>query len=368
MSSAWKGGWGSTACGHEARDLVSPARLQVGAAFPMFVGCGRSGTTLVRAIFDSHPDLAVTHHAQFIVDMGQRRRRYETDHGLVTERFLADLFASHRYPLLNLTEASVRQLFEEPTPSYPDAVRRVLELYAHSQGKSRYGDKTPGHVLRIDLLAGLFPEARFVHVIRDGRSSWLGYRDRGFGPQSLPDAAFNWKGRVLRGRRAGQALGPDRYHEIRYEDLVEDPHASLQPLCAFLGLPFDESMLRFHERSDHVLAGMGASGRMAFENVSRPVTAGMRAWRDGLSDEELQVFEAIAGDLLADLGYERAGAAPSAAQRLVVARSWAQWQGRRASFQVLRLARRLHLGATARPDDWGHAQPTSLPGEVAPEE
>lgn len=333
-----------------------------GGSFPMFVGCGRSGTTLVRAIFDSHSQLAVAHHAQFIVEMGRRRRRYETVHGLVTERFLTDLFASHRFPLLQVPEATVREAFIRPVPSYAGAVRRVLGLYAEHQGKPRYADKTPGHVLRIGLLGELFPEARFVHVIRDGRSSWLGYRERGFGPQTLADAAFNWKGRVLRGRRAGKALGEGRYREVRYEDLVERPEETLRPLCAFLDLEYEPNMLQFHERADTVLAGMGGSGRTAFENVARPLTQGLRDWRGELAPEDLELFDAIAGDLLADLGYERTGSADSLAARGAVARGWLQWQGRRGRFQVTRLQRRLGLASSATPvDDWGHSQPRSRP-------
>jgi hypothetical protein len=339
------------------RDDQSNAR-----SFPMFVGCGRSGTTLVRAIFDSHSQLAVAHHAQFIVTMGRHRRRYEDVHGLRTGVFLADLFASHRFPLLQLSEDEVRHSFEEPTPSYADAVRRVLHLYAARQGKPRYADKTPGHVLRMGLLGELFPESRFVHVIRDGRSSWLGYRERGFGPQSLADAAFNWKGRVLRGRRAGLALGTSRYREVRYEDLVEHPEATLEPLCAFLGLVYEPEMLRYHERAETVLAGMGASGRSAFENVSRPLTKGMREWRQELSGEEQALFDAIAGDLLGELGYERTPSTATAPVKLNVARHWLEWQERRVRFQVTRVTRRLDRGPAGKPDaDWGHSQPKSRP-------
>ncbi|MDQ3304490.1 MAG: sulfotransferase [Actinomycetota bacterium] len=337
--------------------LASPFRER---SFPMFVGCGRSGTTLVRAIFDSHSQLAVAHHAQFIVTMGRQRRRYEDVHGLHTEPFLANLFASHRFPLLQLSEDEVRQAFQEPTPSYADAVRRVLRLFAVNQGKPRYADKTPGHVVRIGLLSELFPEARFVHVIRDGRSSWLGYRERGFGPQSLADAAFNWKGRVLRGRTAGFALGPSRYQEVRYEDLVEDPEATLEPLCRFLDLQYEPGMLAYHERVETVLAGMGTSGRTAFENIAQPLTKGMRDWRQELSVEEQELFDAIAGELLDELGYERTPGAASASLKLDVVRHWLDWQQRRTRFQLTRLSRRLGRRPTNAPDaDWGHSQPKS---------
>lgn len=326
----------------------------------MFVGCGRSGTTLIRAMFDSHSQLAVTHHAQFIVTMGRRRGAYEGEDGFRTERFLADLFASHRFPLLRLDETAVRKELADAPATYPDAVRRVLGLYARQEGKSRYGDKTPGHVVRIALLADLFPEARFVHIVRDGRNSWLGYRDRGFGPTTLADAAFNWKGRVSRGRAAGLALGQHRYQEVRYEDLVDRPAETLAPLCRFLDLEFEDDMLRYYERADSVLAGMGSAGRVAFEGVTHQPTRGLRDWRSALSRDELALFDAIAGDLLHELGYERAEINRSPSTRVAVGRAWLGWQGRRAGFQLKAVTRRLSKRSPQHDDvEWGHVQPKS---------
>lgn len=355
----------SLRCGNGQTEAMSSSPQAHGVPpFPMFVGCGRSGTTLVRAIFDSHSQFAVSHHAQFIVDMAKRRRRYEDLHGLRTGPFLTDLFASHRFPLLQVPEDEIRRELASPTPSYPDAVRRVLALYARRQAKARFGDKTPGHVVHITLLATLFPEACFVHVVRDGRSSWLGYRDRGFGPQSLPDAALNWRSRVLRGRRAGLALGPTRYREVRYEDLVEQPETVIGDLCPFLGLEYEDDMLRYHERAEAVLAGMGDAGREAFENVARPLTQGLRDWRTELSADDLALFDVLAGDVLAELGYERAG--DGARRAPVVARHWLDWQRRRATVRVEGAARRVrgrpHGGADA---DWGHSQPKSRPSNSA---
>ena len=329
--------------------------------FPMFVGCGRSGTTLVRAIFDSHSQLAVAHHAQFIVTMGRQRRRYETSQGLDVKRFCDDLFASPRFVHLQLAPEDVRSALEGGVPSLADGLRAVLALFAAAQGKSRYADKTPGHVVRIRLLADLFSEARFVHIIRDGRNSWVGYRDRGFGPKTVGDAAYNWKGRVGRGRRAGLALGADRYHEVRYEELVEKPSETLQRVCRFLDLRFEESMLHYHERAETVLAGLAPPDRADFENVFRPLTKGMRDWRTEMSESEQATFHAIAGDLLAELGYELPEGhrrRRDGAQWAEVSRHWMGWQARRAAFRATLLRRRLGL---AQPSPAAPSQPKSRP-------
>ena len=329
--------------------------------FPMFVGCGRSGTTLVRAIFDSHSELAVAHHAQFIVTMGRRRRRYEGPGGLDAGRFCKDLFASPRFAHLQLEPDDVRAALRDGVPDFAEGVRRVLALFASSQGKSRYADKTPGHVVRIPLLAELFPEARFVHIIRDGRNSWVGYRDRGFGPKTVGDAAYNWVGRVGRGRRAGLALEPHRYHEVRYEELLDSPAETLERVCGFLELNFEESMLRYHERAETVLSGLAPADRADFENVFRPLTKGMRDWRTEMSEPEQATFHAIAGDLLAELGYEVPEGhrrEHGTADRLAISRRWLGWQSRRAAFRLTLLRRRLGLAA---PSPAAPSQPSSRP-------
>ncbi|MGH9156427.1 MAG: sulfotransferase family protein [Acidimicrobiales bacterium] len=336
--------------------MTAPTPTPAVAPLPMFVGCGRSGTTLVRAIFDSHSQLAVAHHAQFIVSMGRHRRRYEGIHGLRRERFLSDLFASHRFAHLQLNRDEVRDLFATPVPSFPTAVRRVLAHFAERQGKTRYADKTPGHVVRIQLLSELFGEARFVHIIRDGRNSWVGYRDRGFGPKTVADAAFNWKGRVARGRCAGLALGPERYLEVRYEELVERPAETLDPVCRFLGLEFEESMLGYHERAGAILAGLDPADRGDFENLFRPLTKGVRDWRTEMSSSEQAVFDAIAGELLADLGYERSRPAARATAKVDVARGWLGWQARRVAFRTTLVGRRLSKRGS---QDQPKSEPTS---------
>ena len=99
--------------------------------FLFVVGCGRSGTTVLRTILDAHPELAVTHESQFIVPLGIRRRRYEHPDGLDVDRFIRDLLADAGVRAnLGLDEVWVREALATPVADYPDAVRRVFAAYA----------------------------------------------------------------------------------------------------------------------------------------------------------------------------------------------------------------------------------------------
>ncbi len=194
--------------------------------FPFFVGCGRSGTTLVRALVDAHPDMAIPPESHFVVAEAPRRGAAFDPAG-----FVAALAASDRFALWGLDRDAVAAAVATAPGGYPAAVRAVFGLWADRAGKPRYGDKTPGYVVHVPVIAGLFPEAVIVHVIRDGRDVAASFVELGWAA-SAEEAARHWALRVRRGRRAGRELAAGRYHELRYEDLVADPEAALRAVCA----------------------------------------------------------------------------------------------------------------------------------------
>jgi hypothetical protein len=304
-----------------------------GAPFPFFVGCGRSGTTLLRAMFNAHPDMAVPDEVAFML-------RYSRPHRAVEygwpRRFdaarCADLIvADSSFRRWALTEEEARDALRDPPPvSFPAAIRLLYGRVAALAGKTRYADKTPMHVLHLRRLGRLFPEARFVHVLRDGRDVATSYATTAWGPQTVEESAVRWRRSVRRGQRGGRRLGPDRYREVRYEALVADPEAQLRTLCGFLHLDWDDAMLRYHEQAEDVITATRFPD--AHQRLLLPPTPGLRDWRRDMAPHEVARFEAIAGPVLDELGYGASGRAPVgrrlAAGRYVVAaratRAWAE--------------------------------------------
>ena len=278
--------------------------------FVFVVGCGRSGTTVLRTVLDSHPDLAVSHEGRFVYPLSRHRDRYQRPEGFAVDRFAADLLAD-RAVRTNLgfdeTEVSTA-LGGPPIKDYSDAVRRIFAYYAGRAGKGRYGDKMPAYVLHMPALAALFPEARFVHIIRDGRDVALSSMAIKGNRLDVLALAVNWKARVEAGRSDGGVLGPARYHEIRYESLIAEPEASVTTLCGFLELDFDPAMLRFSEHRAGVPDKVLVNPRHS--RLAEPLSPGARSWRTHMPRRDLEVFEAAAGALLSELGYERAVSQP----------------------------------------------------------
>lgn len=273
--------------------------------FPFIVSSGRAGTTLLRAMLDSHPQVAITPQTYFITQFLSRRERYEGGERLDAGAFLGDVLPNKWFRRWGLDDDEVRAEVARAEPSdYADGIRCLYRVFARSRGKSRYGDKTPNYISEIPSLAGLFPEARFVHLIRDGRDVACAFIDQEkMRPNGIGEAALLWRERVSAGRSAGKELVPERYHELRYEYLVEDPEGALRELCAFLELEYDRAMLDYTERAAEVVSIDGGAERHSA--VFEPPTPGMRDWRRELDPAEVEAFELIAGDLLTELGYER---------------------------------------------------------------
>jgi hypothetical protein len=117
--------------------------------------------------------------------------------------------------------------------------------------------------------------------------------------------ALYWEWNVRLGREAGALLGPGRYHELRYEDLVADPETECAKLCDFLGVAYDPVMLRVHGGRTGSKAGVSA------KRARLPVTAGLRSWREQMTPGDVARFEAASGPLLDELGHERAASPAS---------------------------------------------------------
>jgi hypothetical protein len=279
---------------------------------PFFiVGSARSGTTLLRMMLNAHPDVAVPPESRFVTELW-------TDAAEVDAASLLEGLGAHkRFSAWELPIEEVRSaLGDRARLSYADAIDAVYRAYARTRGKSRWGDKTPRYVEHIPFLSKLFPSARFVHLVRDGRNVALSYADVPFGPKTVAKAADLWARRVAQGMRDGRALGPARYVELRYEDLVDDIEARAKELCEFLDLPFDAGMLDYTERARSDVLPRAAKYN---PHVTERPIAKTRSWEADMPDRHVAVFEAIAGDVLSELGYERRHPRPGALPRLQAA-------------------------------------------------
>jgi hypothetical protein len=279
--------------------------------YVFIVGCPRSGTTLLQRIVDAHPHIAIIHQSRFIPYFFEGRRGL-TPEGLVTTKLVDRLLEARGVKNLQTSRELLESLVEAGEPvSYSTFVTGVFDLYGQGQGKGLVGDKTPGYVRSIPTLHALWPHARFVHLVRDGRNVCLAIlnwrkadhalgRFSTWGEDQVTTAALWWEWHVRLGREDGGSLAPNLYHEVRYEELVSVPEETCAALCDFLGLPYDDAMLRFHEGREKADPNLDA------KKGWWPLTPGLRKWSEQMPAKDIERFEAAAGDLLEELGYPRA--------------------------------------------------------------
>jgi hypothetical protein len=280
------------------------------------VGCPRSGTTLLQRLANAHPQLAVAHETRWIVRWYEKRIGV-TAEGYVTPDFVEQLPRYRRFKALKIKPEELARVYRDREPvRYAEFVSMLFDRFAARRGKRLAGDKSPAYVRSLPTLHALWPEARFAHLIRDGRDVCLSVLDWRQGVPRFPTwdedpvttTAVWWEWNVRLGREAGRELGTEQYYELRYEALMSGPEHECARLCSFLDIPYDEAMLRFHKGRLRSEPGLDA------KKAWRPVTPALRAWRSQMPTADVARFEAVAGDLLDELGYARGAPVPSAAE------------------------------------------------------
>lgn len=216
---------------------------------PIFlVGCQRSGTTMLRLVLDSHSNISCGPETRFLTDL---------------ERIVGRDW--ERLARFGFTQ-------EEWLARIADFFGGIHREYARRRGKSRWADKTPRYAMSLDFITRVFPDAQIVHLIRDGRDVVVSHRKR-FGYWSAVKCVVKWPRYIRAARAVGRSLPAGRYFELRYEETVANPEATLRELFDFLGEPWEESVLDY-QRRPHDVAGkytVEAGRRRAAAGTTAPI-------------------------------------------------------------------------------------------------
>jgi hypothetical protein len=280
---------------------------------PFVCGVTRSGTTLLRLMLDAHPDVAIpgeTHWVPKLIKAFERSPQSGED--------AANLAIDHkRWGDFHLDANELRAKIVALDPvTAADSIRTFYMTYAEREGKHRYGDKTPGYVKEMRRIQRVLPEARFIHIIRDGRDVSLSHLRMNWGPETYEQSARLWRNRIRKARKMAPSV--NHYMEVHFEDLVGDTEGVLRRVCDFIELDFDPVMLDYHERAEGRLAekarelprknrpNQTAEARIESHVMARepPRADRIGMWKERMTPDEVAEYEAVAGDMLVELGYE----------------------------------------------------------------
>jgi len=256
-------------------------------------GCARSGTTLIRVMLDSHPNIYCG-----------------PESGLLYFRTLTSKRIRRLSQVFEIEEEDIKSLVRKS-----DSFRRFIEDFftalRERAGKPRWADKTPQNVLHIERIFQIFPKSRFIHMIRDGRDVSCslrtfprfkivdGERVELNTRNPLDTCVKRWVHDVSEGMKWRD---DSQYREVRYESLVDESEEAAQGVLKFLDEPWDENVTQFYKvqsesREDtKIVQNPGATQPIYSTAYGR--------WRREFSEEDKELFKSLAGDLLIELGYE----------------------------------------------------------------
>jgi hypothetical protein len=318
---------------------------------------------MLGAMLGGHPEAICPPEAQFIVDcMPTSNLSAAVDVTAVLDDF-------KRHWRFSVWPFRLEKTPEMAAMSYRDVIEWVVEQYAiaHERPAPKVWIDQSIFVRHIWKLLELFPEARFIHLVRDGRAVAASIIPLNWGPMGVLSAARHWIEHLAHGFAAEASLGADRIIRVHYEEILAEPEAAMKRISSFLGIEFCPAMLvpaglalPAHTRHQHTLIGAPLDKKR------------IDAWRHSLTKREIEIYEALAGDLLPLLGYEMtSGIArpPSRAEAIgLTVTEWLLRFSNRVRLRLRRLRERALKTTNASPRSSTAAMTTIVAGAARVEE
>lgn len=285
---------------------------------PLFIiGSPRSGTTLLRLMLTCHRNIVIPPECGFAMWLEQDYAAWDrADDEDLTQRFVADVLRSRKFETWNLQAGDLLACIRSELPgSYAELVGAVYRCFARRQkpGFTRWGDKNNYYLNHIPRLKALFPSACFIHIVRDPRSVACSYLelsekavDSTYAPRletELSRIVEAWKSNIATIRSALGALAGSVVSEVRFEDLVREPEASLSTLCADIGEEFDPAMLDYHEVNRETNLEPAEFLRWKAKTLEPPQLDRVDRYRRDLTAEQIRFVERAVESELAAYGY-----------------------------------------------------------------
>lgn len=282
---------------------------------PFFVvSAPRSGSTLLRLILDAHPRLAVPPPGwlfdlvyPYLYSYGDLKQRPNL---LALAEDIMGTPTVTKWPL----KPSPQELADACAEfSFAGLYAALHRAYAQSAGKHRWGEKTPRNGFWMDEIRALFPDAQFIHIVRDGRDQAIDIADSVLWPNSVYAGANLWQRYVTAIRDSAGRMPASAFMEVRYEDLCAVPEATIRRFCEFLHEEFDGRMLAPHATA----SARNWSAHPLHARTAQPISTrycGM--YKARLPAADVAAIEALIGDTLTRFGYPLSGAACRVNDRL----------------------------------------------------
>ena len=254
---------------------------------------------MLGAMLGASPQCICVPESQFIMDalQGAQFSLEQVEPALVFETWRQH----HRFGTWGLSHEVIQNLRQDKPMPYGDIVRQFVYAYGKTHNKTHtpyWVDHTPWNIKHVNTLFAIFPNAKMLHLVRDGRSVAASLLKVAWGPNTMDKAAYFWLTNLAYGLAAESCFGPERILRVHYEQLVLEPEVTLRRICDFSGLAYTAEMcvgssyeLPQFTQKQHALV------------CKAPDASRIAAWQTQLSQRQVEIFETVAGGVLESLGY-----------------------------------------------------------------
>ena len=275
----------------------------------------RSGSSLLRVICEAHPEITVPPECGFMEWWYGKYKDWKIEDNKTGRfnSFCFDLASSRKFETWEFDFSAFNKIVKEHQPkNYSDLAALVYITNGLQKNKSIkvWGDKNNYYIHHIDLLLNLYPKAKMIFIVRDGRdvaTSYIALKNLKSNspyapnlPIKIADIAHEWNNNNIKVSNSLSSLENDRVLVCRYEDLILDFEYSCKSICLFLNVGFNSSMLKYFEQDLEPRATLDWKKK----TLTKPDTSAIGKFKKVLSKEEIEIFNSIAKDSLKRFNYE----------------------------------------------------------------
>lgn len=265
------------------------------------VGYPRSGTTLLATLLDRHSHIAATPETHFFNKVIPAKAESNDLHD--AKKSIDHFLASTRVADLGLTANDFSALLEQRECTWRDIFSRALSIYGEQRAATIVVEKTPFHMAKVGQILEWYPDAKIIHITRDGRDSVMSLIEATWTHNNLRRHAANWRWQMKLMRKFRQ-VNPNKIYELRYEQLLSDPETSLRGVCEYIGVEFEISQLEIKTVGNAITAWeSGWKGKAA----DRLDQSRIQAWQRTVSNAQRYTLNSMMGVELRQYGYPDTG-------------------------------------------------------------
>jgi len=281
---------------------------------PVFfiIGRPRSGTSLLRHLFDAHPDVVIPSECNYILALSRKYGNIEKSGKQTITNLLTDLKQTKSFNTWGLDiESLEKKLYSlKEKSNYSELCRVIHSSYSSIHPKNELkiiGDKNPAYSSEnFSKIFSLFPDAKYIHLVRDCRDQITSLLSAGFKLPSPAFIAIAWKKSITTINKYKQKF-PDHFYTIRYEDFVTEPEEYFKEICCFLGIKFQQDVFDFIDKKNEYLNHQpGLKYEQLHQRLFQPINnKRVGIYRDFLNSKDLAIVEKIVGHVAEQYGYKK---------------------------------------------------------------